>query len=172
MLSETAKSSFDNVFRDSILNTCSGDRPVSVTEIEKTEVEDAYDLLAITLSMTELKILCIMYIGVPEDAEENKDNMSFSNSDHLYELLNTVGGKLKAYLLQYFPLIGISTPNWLHFNDFSYENHIDDEFRKHYSVDLDSSSFILSFYLAPYETVDFEYSGETEEDTGGLIEFL
>ena len=180
MLSQSAKDGFDLLLRQSLKNSI----VPSGTEAQISTLPESADfpekqMVVLTVSSYLFRLMVMFYFS-PDAATRghfarlnNIDEEAMSEQtfmDAIAESGNLCCGILNRDLGNFFPHIGMSTPNVIDKNCAAYLQKLNSQHIQHFAIDMDGSPrFHVSLCVSAYADIDFSVSAEAlGSDTGEL----
>ncbi|MFL9879958.1 hypothetical protein PQR63_16275 [Herbaspirillum rhizosphaerae] len=180
MLSQSAKDGFDLLLTQSLKNSLvpSGTEAQILTLTESADFPEK-QMVVLTVSSYLFRLMVMFYFS-PNDATRshfarlnNVDEAEMSEQtfmDAIAESGNLCCGILNRDLGNFFPHIGMSTPNVIDKNCAAYLQKLNSQHIQHFAIDMDGSPrFHVSLCVSAYADIDFSVSAEElGSDTGEL----
>lgn len=177
MISDQAKTSFEQLFIKSITTNITGDCEIEAIGNIDNIIEDEFVLLMITSPV--FRIVAIFYLNREDTAKRffadktNSDSQIVSDAefnDVFFEFANVCCGMMNRELLKYFGYLGMSTPTVLKKQSATFLAALDPGFMQPFKMTV-NGSFVLHFTLCVSDFADLDFRAdisETEDGTGEL----
>src|SRR5450830_657264 len=182
MLSQSAKDGFDILLMQSLksgLAPSDSSAEVALLPPEQVGVIEDSQIVVLTVSSYLFRLM-VMFYFTPNTATRahfarinNVDEAEMSEQtfmDAIAESGNLCCGILNRDLGNFFPHIGMSTPNVIDKNCAAYLQKLNSQHIQHFAIDMDGSPrFHVSLCVSAYADIDFSVSAEElGSDTGEL----
>ncbi|WP_050478924.1 hypothetical protein [Herbaspirillum rhizosphaerae] len=180
MLSQSAKDGFDLLLTQSLKNSLAPSGvEMQISTLPETVDFPEKQMVVLTVSSYLFRLMVMFYFS-PDAAtrghfarlnnieEEEMSEQTFM--DAIAESGNLCCGILNRDLGNFFPHIGMSTPNVIDKNCAAYLQKLNSQHIQHFAVDMDGSPrFHVSLCVSAYADIDFSVSAdELGSDTGEL----
>lgn len=181
MISDHAKKSIEYLLTKALEGSFNvGDRKPVVMPIQTMNALSDMRVVALTVSSYTFRLMVMIHfttdmdtrkcLSGPTDAE-NDTAISISElCDAISEKGNLCCGILSRELAEFFPHVGMSTPNYLDQQSISYLSILQSDYIEYFHMQLsDDVSFYVTLCTCTYEDMDFMVETEKEvEETGEL----
>lgn len=182
MLSQSAKDGFDTLLMQSLKSSLAPtDAAVDVSVLEATAAEaiDERQMVVLTVSSYLFRLM-VMFYFTPNAATRGHfarlnrlDEAEMSEQtfmDAIAESGNLCCGILNRDLGNFFPHIGMSTPNVIDKQCAAYLQKLNCQHVQHFAIDIDQSPrFYATLCVSAYADIDFEVAADAlGSDTGEL----
>ncbi|MFJ9531520.1 hypothetical protein [Herbaspirillum sp. NPDC101396] len=180
MLTQSAKDGFDTLLTQSLKSGMApSGTPVEVSVLADDAVIPEKKMVVLTVSSYLFRLMAMFYF-TPDAATRahfarlnNIDAAEMSEQtfmDAIAESGNLCCGILNRDLGNFFPHIGMSTPNVIDSNCAAYLQTLNCQHVRHFAVDMDGAPrFHVTLSVSAYADIDFSVSAdELGSDTGEL----
>ena len=176
MISQSARQGFGTLLVKSLqksLVVVDGDQVEVTEEFDNTGFSETH-VVVLTSASYIFRVIVLIYFNTDSATQTHfarRSSMDVSAQspqafiDALCEAANMCCGGLNRELVQFYPHIGLSTPNILERKCADHIRVLDAGLLKHFAVRINGSPlFHASLCVCDYDTLDFHYTPSLQED--------
>ncbi|WP_293777191.1 hypothetical protein [uncultured Oxalicibacterium sp.] len=180
MISNQAKAGFDSLLAKSLRDGLSSDEVTEIEVVEHIPAIDKQQAVVLTVSSYVFRLLVMIHFdaaGMVRSYMERKQGVTEMDDrlflDAIAEFGNLSCGILNRDLGNYFPHLGMSTPNYVEGRCVNYLEMLGYNHAQHFAVKINGEAlFHASLCVKAYEEIHFVVNEQEERAETGELELF